>query len=715
MSGFIELGALGLVSLLVVSVVQGEGNASLPDRVLYTFEEGKPLELRTHRTQVRLERRRAPQGKQALYVEFLEGEWPNIAFYAGNPPWDWRGYTGLCLTVRNPGKENMQFGVRVDDDPRADGAQFCRQGWGMIEAGKTRTFVLPLASYDPMSIGMRGLPNPRPDVSSVSLTTINPLRLEHIVSLMIFMHRPQPGTPLIIDDIRLVAWLPDPKTLRDLVDEFGQYTGADWRGKLKSAREFAQRIRAEQRDLQAHPPSPDFDKYGGWLKGPRLQATGYFRTEKVKGKWWLVTPNGTPFLSIGMDCANLGEATMITGREHLFRWLPKDDEPLAHHRWFASGVIRGPVKEGMVYNFYSANLRRKYGDHFRERWAEVTLQRLRSWGFNTIGAWSEWELLRAGKIPYTVILHIGGEHARVSSGIDFWGKMHDPFDPRFEQSVRQAIEAVAKRVGDDPYCIGYFIDNELSWTGGYEEGGLYGLAFGALSEDAEQSPAKRALIEQLRTKYGTISALNSAWNTAYPDWETLAKPQRITATSTPEQRKDLRIFVLQLAERYFSTVRRVLKEYAPNHLYLGARFAWVHPAVLQVASNYCDVLSFNIYSKSVAGWWEPTLSQVDKPAIGGEFHFGSLDSGMFHPGLVPATSQRHRAEMYRNYLYSVADHPQFVGCHWFQYIDQPTTGRWFDGENYNIGFVSITDTPYPELVAMARKVNREVYARRYGL
>ena len=38
-----------------------------------------------------------------------------------------------------------------------------------------------------------------------------------------------------------------------------------------------------------------------------------------------------------------------------------------------------------------------------------------------------------------------------------------------------------------------------------------------------------------------------------------------------------------------------------------------------------------------------------------------------------------------------------IGTHWFQWLDQPATGR-NDGENYNIGFVDVTDQPYAELV-----------------
>ena len=42
--------------------------------------------------------------------------------------------------------------------------------------------------------------------------------------------------------------------------------------------------------------------------------------------------------------------------------------------------------------------------------------------------------------------------------------------------------------------------------------------------------------------------------------------------------------------------------------------------------------------------------------------------------------------------------PAMVGAHWFQYMDEPATGR-SDGENYNIGLVDVTDRPYEELVS----------------
>ena len=56
-------------------------------------------------------------------------------------------------------------------------------------------------------------------------------------------------------------------------------------------------------------------------------------------------------------------------------------------------------------------------------------------------------------------------------------------------------------------------------------------------------------------------------------------------------------------------------------------------------------------------------------------------------------------------------HPLLVGCHWFQYRDQPLVGR-SDGEAYQCGFVNGTDRPYEELCAAARAVGETMYPLR---
>jgi len=103
---------------------------------------------------------------------------------------------------------------------------------------------------------------------------------------------------------------------------------------------------------------------------------------------------------------------------------------------------------------------------------------------------------------------------------------------------------------------------------------------------------------------------------------------------------------------------------------------------------------------------------LDVPLIVGEFHFGALDRGMFHTGLVSVGSQADRAKAYRNYVTGALKHPQFVGTHWFQYQDEATTGRSYDEENYQIGLVDCCDTPYPETIEAVRDVGYRMYETR---
>jgi hypothetical protein len=170
---------------------------------------------------------------------------------------------------------------------------------------------------------------------------------------------------------------------------------------------------------------------------------------------------------------------------------------------------------------------------------------------------------------------------------------------------------------------------------------------------------------------------------------------------------DLGAFYTRVAEQYFRTVREAIQGIAPNQLYLGCRFAWVNARAAASAAKYCDVVSYNLYRASVADF--QFNGGADVPLIIGEFHLGALDRGLFHPGLVAMPNQQTRAETYKAYVLSALHHPQFVGCHWFQYFDEPTTGRTYDEENYQIGFVDIADTPYAEMIAACREVGYSLY------
>jgi len=622
-------------------------------------------------------------GKAAIQVRFKQADWPNVFFTPAEGVWDWSGTGGLAVDIYNPAAEPISVCMRVDN-AGADGIRNCANARTAVQPHRWTTLELWFGTSPTQFWGMRGTPDHGMGA---------PLDLSKITAFQVFLTKPDTEHTLVLSNFRLLS--KSREITLPFVDKFGQYKHADWLGKLRSENDLVQR-----RDKESLEPMPGRDKFGGWADGPKLKATGWFRTEKVDGRWWLVTPEGHLFFSVGVDCVNTFENTFIEKRESWFEWLPKEESEFKLAFGYASNVhsmaetIGG---KGRTFNFYKANLIRKYGIDWQDAWRKRSYAHLRAWGFNTIGNWSDAEVLKQSTVPFVTTASTAGDYRRIEGGGGYWGKMADVYDPKFAEAADASIASVAKQYAKNPLCIGYFVDNEIAWDA---------VERGPLASPADQ-PCRIEMVRQLQAKYTSLDDLNKAWGTNATSWDDLRVPDQPNDAC----RKDLDAWVYSFAHRYFEIVKGALRRHAPNQLYLGCRFAWSHPQAIRACADVADVVSFNQYRHTIncSDW--TGKNDLGKPIIIGEFHFGALDRGMFHTGLVPTASQEDRAAAFKAYVRSVADCPSFVGCHWFQYVDEPLTGRVYDGENYNIGLVDVTDTPYPELISAAREVNGEVYRR----
>jgi hypothetical protein len=147
----------------------------------------------------------------------------------------------------------------------------------------------------------------------------------------------------------------------------------------------------------------------------------------------------------------------------------------------------------------------------------------------------------------------------------------------------------------------------------------------------------------------------------------------------------------------------------PDKLNLGSRFHTVNPIAVRAAARYCDVVSFNKYNTSIRDLNLP--DGLDRPVIIGEFHFPAWDRSFAANAGSGRLCEVQRADSYWYYLTGALDNPLIIGTHWFQYLDQPLTGR-SDGENFPVGFVDVTDTPYDQLTQVTRELGDSLYARR---
>ncbi|MGJ8692316.1 MAG: beta-galactosidase [Thalassotalea sp.] len=676
---------------------------------------------------------------------------------APTTPWDWSAHENfsIAMDITSPIDESIHVYLEVED---ANG-QLHRRSMNVAKQS-SETYQVELDGYDlGIESGMRANPtgwqtDKKPffyrwgGVKKIDLSAIKHIKLsaESLLS----------DRALVIDNIRLIqnpAY--DESYLENLVDQYGQAINAEFAQKVHSDKELNQLKEAELNSLSAG-LFADRSAYGGWKNGPQLNATGYFYTTKYQGKWSLVDPEGYLYFSNGIANVRMANTSTMTGvdfdksyikqrspddltpedsiglnritgpalatakvtstmRNNMFSWLPSYDEPLAKHYGYRRTAHIGAIDSSETYSFYQANLERKYGESYMETWQEITLKRMRNWGFTSFGNWIDPMFYHKNKLPYFANGWIIGNFNKVSSGADYWAPMPDPFDPLFAERVGETVVQVAKEVNNSPWCVGVFVDNEKSWgkVGSVET--QYGIVINTLSRANSDSQTKAEFSRLLKNKYQSINALNSSWNSNIKDWQAFDQGVK-TSDFTPSQVADFSLLLSAYADEYFKIVRQEVKKLMPNHLYMGARFApWgMTPEVLNAAVKYTDVMSFNYYREGLHPEQWAFLEEIDMPSIIGEFHFGSDDTGLYHPGAVIAADQNDRAAKYQGYLNSVIDNPYMVGAHWFQYIDSPTTGRAHDGENYNVGFVTTADIPYAELIDKVKEVNGYLYPRKFS-
>lgn len=462
------------------------------------------------------------------------------------------------------------------------------------------------------------------------------------------------------------------------VDEFGQFVHAEFARKVHSYADLQQQRREEIQDLAAHQGPANWDEYGGLLTGPKLAATGAFRTEKVDGRWWLIDPDGRLFWSHGACSTGYGSSqTPVIGRETYFSGLDR------LRKEFPSAWS----KNGSSFDHGIANLQRVFGSEWAAKTADLTHKRLRSWGMNTFGNWSDMTMAKQDRTPYTVAIHPGAKAIAA--------KVWDVFDDQFESDFDRDIQSAAASTANDRWCIGYFVDNEMGFYASASQ-----VAVAALK--APNSATGRAYLSALKVAYPTASAFNAVFGTNLNDLGDIPShaseidPARSPITTT---------FYESYCTRYFSAVKSSLTRHAPKRLYLGCRFHQNNPTIVRVAAKYCDVLSFNLYALSVATF---RPAGVDAPLIVSEWHFGSLDHGMLGTGLQVASDDEDRADKYAAFVEGALRNPFIVGAHWFAYCPQPISGRG-DGENYDTGLFSVTNDPYPEMRAAIRRVGYRQY------
>ena len=467
------------------------------------------------------------------------------------------------------------------------------------------------------------------------------------------------------------------------------------------------------------------DQYGG-VKVPVAKASGAFARAKVGNRWILVTPEGHAFWMLGVFRVD----------------------------------VTGSIDD--LNDSYANRIVRKYENKYK--WAEQTTKRLRLWGFNTIGEYASRYVLpvksSSGNPPNTekmafVTLSrpsfyglkntsnfapapfkdlLNGTDSAVYTGWRGNGTP-DVFDPNFQAYAEGALRGGEQE--PSPWLIGVAVDDADNLVGFGPGPELPAarihphIGWIVLVTNFQQATnralnityadpkvySKDALRDFLRTKYGTIASLNSAWGARYTSWdsdggwpsgkglldESGRGPwvgtdfDRLTRTA-PQVRSDLDAFLYEYAKRYFTVTAGSVRRRWPNTLVFGPATlnGWgglTRGPILRAAGESVDVLQAIISGQRAL---DLTVKYAgDLPIVTWTGVHANSDSALWrHPHTeFTLKAQEERGRYYANTTAFLVDATTPSGV-------KPVVGHrlwaWVDswGEKRNWGLVSFLDNAY---------------------
>jgi len=397
-----------------------------------------------------------------------------------------------------------------------------------------------------------------------------------------------------------------------------------------------------------HTPDRAEDMYGGRIDR-RSTATGYFRTQKIDGRWWIIDPLG--------------------------------------HLYLHNAVVE--LKPGFS-DRNRAALKQTFGDDVE--WMRRTHEMLLQNGIHGAGAWSNPELLNKSPLQathplaYTVNLdimsaygkHRGGTYA-VSGHQGYPQNTIFIFDPEFAAFADQYL-AIIDSGSSDPNLLGYFSDNEI--------------------------PLYRKNLD------GFLSLpANDPGNIAARNWMKQRNATRVTdelRTAFLEFEADRYFSIVVAAIRKHDSHHMYLGcRYTSQQLQEPALFRAIGRYADAVSINYYS--DWVPDSASMAMWEH----EAGKPFMITEFYVKAEDSGMpNHTGagwLVH--TQTDRGLFYQNFVLTLLQSGKCVGWHWFKYQDNDPLDPHAELSNLdsNKGIVDFQYKPYAPLLQLMGQLNAHIY------
>jgi len=308
----------------------------------------------------------------------------------------------------------------------------------------------------------------------------------------------------------------------------------------------------------AAPEQADIDAFGGMKSLPANQgASGFFRTEKINGKWWFVTPGN--------------HALFLTGVGN----TPEGDLPTALRTF--DKTAQDSSQDDMFRAF-----------HFRTQLRPA------------VGKGTE----PLSSLPFVLSIPFFDENT----------PLPDVFDPNFAKQVDETASRICGKWKNHPALVGYLFAGEKVWAGLVQKPKDKKDSEETEKEDTAKTPkyrfpwvsdilnknghtpGKQAFADLMAKRYkGRIFHFNGRYKTNFSNFKSIAKSDLVSEMEKLTD-DDMEAFLLEIAKAFFRTTGQAIQRHDPNHMILGSALAGGGPychtdELIQAAGEYCNVIS----------------------------------------------------------------------------------------------------------------------------
>lgn len=389
------------------------------------------------------------------------------------------------------------------------------------------------------------------------------------------------------------------------------------------------------------------DEYGGFTT-LKSTATGFFRTEIINNRWWVIDPVGNAFIVKAVNSIKIGTSP------------------------------NNKIAFDSIY---------KTGDN----WIFQTYQQLKNIGFNSSGSWSEVELIRnmnetrKTHFVYTTQLNMLSDFAKTKekkSGNGEMSVLAYIFDADFETFVKNKCSKL-EVFKDDPNLLGHFSDNELAFQDNLIK------KFASIND--KRNPAYLFLKKWLDKN--NVDSLNY----------TKVQSEQFSAAVGNEYYKIVAVNLKKFDPNHMYIGSRIHAAVKDNTYFLNTMDKYVDIASI----NYYGFWNLSEKHKKLFSTQLTKPYFITEFYTKGE---DSKMGNITGAGWLVKT-QNDRGNHYQNFCLHLLKEANCVGWHWFKYQDNDPEDKLADPSNNdsNKGIVNTRYQSYNVLTDKMKQINEQVF------